>query len=196
MFKHLYLLIVLIGPLSQSTAQAAVELELDSPSGAIKGLPGAAIGWGFTLRNTENYLIVTSADFESATTMGRFTDLISAPDNFFVVGPELGGSNVWVQTYDEGSQTGLGSFTIDPGVATGSVAYGNIVLTYDLFSQSPLNPLFNPDTDTLSNGNVLTANASITAVVPVPAAVWLFGSAMLSLIGFGNRKKCWPYSII
>ncbi|MBY0484005.1 hypothetical protein, partial [Nitrosomonas sp.] len=40
-------------------------------------------------------------------------------------------------------------------------------LTYDLFSRSPLDANFNPDTDTLSNGNVLSATASVT-VSPVP----------------------------
>ena len=189
MFKRIFLLTVLLGLLTQATAQAAISLQLDPPGGAISGLPGATVGWGFSLSNTENYLVVTSADFESATAGGTFTDFISSPDNFFVIGPELAGSNVWAQTYDEARQTGLGSFTIDSTVAPGSVAYGNIVLTYDLFSLSPLNSLFNPDTDTLSNGNILTANASVAAVVPLPAAVWLFGSALLGILGISKRHN-------
>ena len=27
------------------------------------------------------------------------------------------------------------------------------------------------------------------ALVPIPAAVWLFGSGFIGLIGFANRKK-------
>ena len=30
---------------------------------------------------------------------------------------------------------------------------------------------------------------NITAVVPVPAAVWLFGSGLLGLVGIARRKK-------
>ncbi len=34
-----------------------------------------------------------------------------------------------------------------------------------------------------------TVNADAFAPVPVPAAVWLFGSALLGVIGFGRRQK-------
>jgi hypothetical protein len=36
------------------------------------------------------------------------------------------------------------------------------VLNYDLYTRSPLDPEFNPDTDTISNGNVLAANTKVT----------------------------------
>ncbi|WP_415879136.1 VPLPA-CTERM sorting domain-containing protein [Methylomonas sp. TEB] len=85
------------------------------------------------------------------------------------------------------SQTGVGSFRIANNAAQGTV-FGQIVLTYDLFTRSPFNPLFDPDTDTLSNGNVLTANASIKiTTVPLPAAAWLFGAA---LAGLGFIGQC------
>ena len=29
----------------------------------------------------------------------------------------------------------------------------------------------------------------ITTVIPVPAAIWLFGSGLLSLVGMARRKK-------
>ena len=32
-------------------------------------------------------------------------------------------------------------------------------------------------------------NVSVTGVVPVPAAIWLFGSGLLGLVGFARRKK-------
>ena len=188
MLKRLLLLSALVGILFHATAQAATVLQLDPLGGAISGLPGSTIGWGFSLSNTENYLVVTSAAFESATTLGTFTDFISA-SNFFVVGPAPSASTVWAQTFNASTQTGIGSFTINPGAAPGSVANGQIVLSYDLFSRSPLDALFNPDTDTLSNGNLVTANASVTTVVPLPAAVWLFGSALVGLVGFGRRRQ-------
>ena len=194
MFKRVFLLTILLGLLSQATAQAAIVFQLDPSNGALSGLAGSTVGWGFTLSNTENYLVVTSAAFEPATALGTFTDFISKPDNFFVVGPGLGTSTVWAQSFDAAAQTGIGSFAISPGAAPGDVAYGNIVLTYDLFSKNPLNSLFNPDTDTLSNGNMLIANASVEvagAVVPLPASVWLFGSALGALGFFERRRGAW-----
>jgi hypothetical protein len=39
------------------------------------------------------------------------------------------------------------------------------------------------------NGNVLSSDIINTAVVPVPAAVWLFGSGLLGMAGIARRKK-------
>ncbi len=190
MFNQAYLLVVMLGLLSHGTTQAAVTLQLNPASGNISGLPGATVGWGFSLSNTENYLVVTGATFDSATSsLGTFTDYISAPENFFVVGPGLGASTTWAQSFDANTPTGIGSFAISPNAALGSSAYGEIVLNYDLFSRSPFDPNFNPDIDTLSNGNVLTANASVsTTIVPLPAAFWLFISA-LGVAGVSERRN-------
>lgn len=191
MLKRLLMLSALLGIFFYSTTQAATALQLDPLGGAISGLPGSTIGWGFNLSNSENYLVVTSAVFEPATALGTFTDFISA-SNFFVVGPAPNASTVWAQSFNAVTQTGIGSFAIDAGAAGGSVASGQIVLTYDLFSRSPLDALFNPDTDTLSNGNLLTAQASVGVtgtVVPLPGAVWLFGSALAGLVSFARRRQ-------
>ena len=41
-----------------------------------------------------------------------------------------------------------------------------------------------------SAGNVIVFvdDVSVTAVVPVPAAVWLLGSGLIGLTGMGRRK--------
>jgi hypothetical protein len=168
MLKRLLFLGALVGSLFGSAAQATTTLTLAPSNGAIAGRPNSAIGWGFNLLNDENFLVVTSASFETAATWGSFTDFISA-SNFFVVGPAPSGSTVWAQKFDAATQTGIGSFVIDKGTPKGSVATGSIVLSYDLFSRSPLDENFNPDTDTLSNGNLLSAAASVTVAVPEPA---------------------------
>ncbi|MDX8128204.1 VPLPA-CTERM sorting domain-containing protein [Methylomonas sp. LW13] len=186
MIKQLILLASLLCILPSS--QAATSLQLEPTNGLIEGDAGDTVGWGFLLTNTQNYLVVTGAEFQSSTSPGIFTDFISAPENFFVVGPGFGASTVWGQTFDAASQTGVGSFKIADNAAQGTV-FGQIVLTYDLFTRSPFNPLFDPDTDTLSNGNVLTANASINiTTVPLPAAAWLFGAALAGLGFIGQRR--------
>lgn len=188
MLKRLLLLSAVLSVLFSTATQAATVLQLDPLGGAISGLPGSTIGWGFNLSNDQNYLVVTSAAFAPATALGTFTDFISA-SNFFVVGPAPNANPVWAQSFDAATQTGIGSFTLGAGAAPGSVVSGQIVLTYDLFTRSPLDALFNPDTDTLSNGNLLTANASVVTVVPLPAAVWLLGSAVVGLVGFARRRQ-------
>ncbi|OQW75498.1 MAG: hypothetical protein BVN35_07490 [Proteobacteria bacterium ST_bin11] len=171
------------------TSQASTSLQLEPTTGLIEGEPGDTVGWGFLLTNTENFLVVTGAEFQSSTTHGTFTDFISAPENFFVVGSGTGASSAWGQTFDFANQTGIGSFRIASDAAQGTI-FGQIVLTYDLFARSPFNPLFDPDTDTLANGNFLTANAFIKInTVPIPPAVWLFGSALAGLGLIGKRRR-------
>lgn len=178
MFKKVILLVALLALYFNNAAQAAVSFELDPSDGAITGAPGTTVGWGFTLTNTENFLVVTSSAFEPSAPLGTFTDFISAPDNFFVIGPAPAASNSWSQVFNATTKTGLGSFTFSPTTLPDTVAYGDIVISYDLFSRSPLDPNFNPDTDTLSNGNELTAFASVSTV-PSPGAFWLFGSVLI-----------------
>lgn len=188
MIKRLFLsIIILTSSVFYSIGQAATLLQPTPLDGVLYGEPGSTIGWGFMLSNDANYLVVTSATFESITSLGTFTDFISA-SNFFVVGPSPTASTTWSQSFDESLQTGIGAFTIDPGATIGSIANGQITLSYDLFSRSPLDSLFNPDTDTLSNGNLLMADASI-AVVPLPVSALLFSSGLLGLFGLSTRKQ-------
>jgi len=42
---------------------------------------------------------------------------------------------------------------------------------------------------TFVNGAVLSIDATPTTVIPVPAAIWLFGSGLLGLIGIARRKN-------
>ena len=76
-------------------------LTLSPANGALLGLPGETVGWGFTISNPDpNYLVITGADFCTTTvvggitfcdqfadtSLGAFTDYI-AQFNFIVAGP-------------------------------------------------------------------------------------------------------------
>lgn len=39
------------------------------------------------------------------------------------------------------------------------------------------------------NCNAATSHISVYGVVPIPAAVWLFGSGLLGLVGVARRKR-------
>lgn len=184
MIKRVLKSMALASALFCAMSQAAPILTLDPPGGAISGAPGATVGWGFTLTNTTDYLVVSSASFTPATPLGTFTDFSAF--NFFVVGPAPESTSV-SQVFDAPSQTGIGSFAIGAGALVGAVASGQIVLSYDLYSVSPNNPLFNPDTDTLSNGNTLAVNASVT-VVPEPEGLLLLAAGLIVLYGAHRRR--------
>ena len=53
------------------------------------------------------------------------------------------------------------------------------------------NDVGNPNSFYASNGisYIVSSNAASFAPVPVPAAVWLFGSAFMALVGIGKRKQ-------
>ncbi len=166
---------------------AATSLQLEPANGSIVGKAGDTVGWGFVLVNTQNYLVVTGAEFQTSAHSGEFTDFISAPNNFFVVGSGFGGSSVWAQSFDEATKSGIGSFTIATDASPGSI-FGRLVLSYDLFSRSPADPLFDPDLDTLANGELLTASAVVTVNAgPLPGGGWLFGAA--SAVWGANRRR-------
>lgn len=170
-------LLAVCGPVS-----ATVLLELEPADGIVIGVPGETVGWGFTLSNDADYLVLTSASFDAPIGSGTFTDYTGLA-SFFVVGPAPE-SPVVSQAFDAFLPTGLGSFAISPDVARGSWLGSTIIVTYDLFSVSPNDPNFNPDTDTLSVGNVLTADASVK--VPEPETLWLF---MAGLFGLKRLSK-------
>jgi hypothetical protein len=181
-----------------ASAQAVPLLTLMPITGAISGAPGDTIGWGFTISNDTDYLTVTSAQFCldpvvtpacTPPTIGTFTDFISQ-FNFVVVGPAPESTMV-SQSFDATAHTGIGSFTIDTGASAGSTNIGEIVLTYDLFSRSPNDPDFNPDTDTIETNQFLTANASVTVLAPEPATWLLLGSTLagLGVVRVRRRKR-------
>lgn len=64
------------------------------------------------------------------------------------------------------------------GTWTGNVVnYGNVGAAWAAFDGTPYTEKFN-----------VTLNGT-AAVVPIPAAVWLFGSGLLGLVGVARRKK-------
>ena len=161
-----------------------VTLTLIPANGMISGRPGQTVGWGFTLTNDTDYLLVTAADFCSDVNCfnhpsdGSFTDFI-AQFNFIVVGPPPEKSTV-SQPFNASLLTGVGSFLVSPSATPGELIAGLIVLTYDLYSVSPNDPNFNPNIDTISTGNLISTDAEVkVSTIPEP------GTLLLLLSGLG-----------
>jgi hypothetical protein len=166
--------------------QAAPILQLIPPGGALTGAPGQLLGWGFTLVNTSDYLVVTSADYVTATPLGTFTDFISG-FNFIVAGPAPASPTV-SQPFDLLSFTGIGSYLIDPGAVAGALSTGVIHLTYDLYSVSPNDPSFDPGTDLRFGGLTLDADASVQVNLTPEPASWILMAAPLVGLAIGRRR--------
>ena len=186
-------LLLLAGLLTPLLAQAAAVLTLLPATGSIQAMRGSVVGWGFTISNPDaNFLAVTSANFCKTTVVagitvcdqfpdpsfGVFTDFI-AQFNFIVAGPAPE-SPIVSQVFNQSLQTGIGSFAFAPAAPFGTFS-GQILLTYDLYSRSPNDPLFNPEVDVITNGNTLTANAAVSAI-PEPGTILLVACGAAALV--------------
>jgi hypothetical protein len=105
-------------------------------------------------------------------------------------------------SFDLGSESGTfaGDFSVGGGLLTGTFTgldvTGNFDGTYD-FESASLTYTSGSLATGLAGGSIVGASfdggrviAKIgeVAVVPVPAAVWLFGSGLLGLVGVARRK--------
>jgi MYXO-CTERM domain-containing protein len=177
---------IVLGTVGASALMAG-PLLTPSPGGALSGLPGSTVGWGFTLTNDVNWIEVVQAQFCLDVPLGnpcfdaspQFIDIISSPPNDVIVGPSGSAS----QPYAPLSFMGLGSFIIDPGATLGSSVVGNILLTYNEFDGDP-----NQGGNQIGFNEAISASASVTAAasaVPEPAT---WGLAAIALAGLGARR--------
>jgi hypothetical protein len=181
-----------------SYCDSSPTLALDPVGGALSGAAGTTVGWGFTITtNSENFLLVTSSDFctgamssPCSNSLGIYTDFIGS-DQFIVVGPAPESSSV-SQAFDLLALTGVGSFAINAGAFAGETVDGQIILTYDLFSQDPNDPNFDPLTSTLVVGGLLTADASVTvpvSAIPEPGTFGLLGIGLSAMAVIKIKRK-------
>jgi len=168
--------------LSVLRLHAAPVLNLN-PSSEISGTPGQSVGWGFTITNDTDYLVVESFGFQgSSTSLGTFTDF--SQYNFIDVGPAPDESPTETQLFSLTSRTGIGSFQISPSAQPG-ITTGAITMTYDLYSSDPVINGGTPigPSITLSVPASIVVNA---APVPEPSTFGLL--LLLCIYGFWH----WP----
>ena len=148
-----------------------------SNNGVISGDPGTTTGWGFTLTNTLNYVVIDASEFDITQNAGdgSYTDIIGP--NFLIVGTGIYAATPITQAFNGSVPTGMGSFAILPSAMSGDVVLGTITLTYDVYSVSPNDPSFDPFTDTLATGLQISAGAQVD-VVPEPGSLLLLLTAM------------------
>jgi hypothetical protein len=154
-----------------------------SNGGAISGIPGSTPGWGFTLTNDLNYVVITDSEFDITQNAGdgSYTDIV-ASNYFLVVGTGSYASTPIVQVFDAIVPSGVGSFAISPSATIGDLVLGSITLTYDVYSVSPNDPSFDPFTDTLANGLQISAGAKVdVTATPEPGSLLL----LLTATGLG-----------
>lgn len=165
----------------------ALTITLDSP--ILYGLPGDAVGWGFTASRISGFAVISSVTYQQTLTTGIFEDL--AAPLFQVIGPAPFAFPILVSPYDPVLRTGLGEYRINSFEIVGSQAEGDLVITYDVYSESPNNPIFDPVLHTVSSGNVTTLPAVVVvgSEVPEPATGIVAGLLLCGLAALRRRHQ-------
>ena len=165
--------------------QGAPILQLNPSGGLIAGSPGATIGWGFTLTNSSDYLVVTGSSFTPPSLYGVYQDYIGTY-NLLVVGPSPE-SPVVSQSFSSTFLSGVGAFTINSTAPFGAAVTGDLVVHYSLFSQDPNTPNFDPITSLLVTDASISQPTAVD-VVPEPCSLFLLLTAA-SVTAASKAKK-------
>jgi hypothetical protein len=184
--KRLLMLIALFSALT-GVVQAGPILGLIPANGIISGTPGSTVGWGFTLSNDLGFIVPSLVVFcEGAfnpgctNTYGTFTDF-AAQFQTNVVGTTV------VQTFNNATHQGIGSFAINANAPAGAKDIGTIFLVYDTFTCDITNPSCNPVQTGFSQLLSASAEVDVTAsAVPEPTtlSMTVLGAVALMIHAF------------
>ncbi len=172
-------------------AQAGpLSLTLLPTSGTIGGGPGTVVGWGFTITNSasSDWVVLTGSDFTGSPVFGSYVDylsLVNAP--LYVAGPSPESSTIsrpWNSSANP--PLGLGEFDINSTALPGAIIVGSIQVDYDVFSQDPNNPNFDPGSFVTSG--TVSASAQV-GVTPEPASLLTMSTALVPLAFLGLRRS-------
>ena len=148
--------------------------------------------------NTIGYLSLkdTVASYNSAWSVASgesFIDMVEGGHSGFLTYNTI--TNTW-ESPVSGDLTVINNFgsnngsELDFGYLSGSIEWANGSVMSDLtLNLSPLQDSFTFDGAADGIGNPFVVYGHAVSSVPVPAAVWLFGSGLLGLVGVARRKK-------
>jgi hypothetical protein len=181
--------------LSSAALAGTASFEFDPFGGNLSGTPGSTVGWGFTISDSVDYVLLdntgfcgpgisNSADIPCSNGPdGTYTDFTSS--NFVVVGPSPETTPL-TENFSASLMTGYGSFTINNTTPVGTVITDDLYVVYDLYSGDPASG------GTLeSSGNLASLSASITVESdsPEPGTMLPAGLAIASLLLWRIRRS-------
>ena len=117
-----------------------------------------------------NFQLGVVVDSETATVQNSFTQSLNDIGFFLNIGG-AGGTNLFSDA------------SLNPGGADVFLAQQDTInpLSWLMIFNAPINGVVGP-----ASFNLITP---LVSAVPVPAALWLFGTALIGLVGFGKRRK-------
>jgi hypothetical protein len=177
------LFVALLTALAMTAAHAVPVLTLiPSSAGA---MAGGVTGWGYDITNPDplNFVVLNDSFVTgglSTGVSGHYVDYIAM--NFIVIGPN---GDTGPVAFNSSTKAGVGEFDFLAVVPPHTQVNGTINIDYDVFSQNPNDPNFDPG----SFVGAGTFSASAQAVVtPEPGSGVLVGVSLL-VVGLAIRRR-------
>jgi hypothetical protein len=165
---------------------AGAILTIDPAIGPVTNLPGAYVGWGFTLTPEQDLTIsvIGSLIYDNNPSLGHYIDLIGVEG-----GPNAGllasTDQPWTESFSYNPSTfagtGLGAFLLSTSAALGDTDSGYIHVEYEMYSESARCPGCYLGTEGLDVPFSITVGAP-SSVAPEPGTfLFMAGAACLAL---------------
>jgi hypothetical protein len=182
-------------------------------NGVVTGAPGDTVGWDFTIVNNSAYwMVITGVQTfgetlplgsGSASSFQDYAGILGGPDTYnFTIPPPpgLGGpldGGEWLETFSVLNFTGLGAYSIDPGVVPPAQDTGVFLVYYSLYSGEdtsvPGSDLQDNvqlcTADVCSGSNAPTFEIDVENATPEPGTVFLTGAALLAAVVKLRRSR-------
>lgn len=180
---------VITGPVSAATLfQATLSGDQEVPPNSTTASGTASLTLNDAQTRLEINIAINGLDLDGLQTPGDATDDVTGAH---IHNAPAGSNGGVVFGFINPNNDTNGDLVIDP-------VAGTIFSGWDLLEGNGTNTLQNQLTDLLNDG--LYINVHTTAirsgeirgqiqVVPIPAALWLFGSGFLAVVGIARRKK-------
>ena len=153
---------------------------------------------GFQLRNTANQGLAWEGFQRQSMTNGA-SDLMgnAVPGTFFFTMPVVFGQALNLSIYGtvqafSSTQNSYGQTNVSGVDAMGEASFGNTIAWGGIVDLRDANGVAITDFNALSADTGFNYANAYVAAVPVPAAVWLFGSGLLGLVGVARRGRRSP----
>lgn len=152
-------------------------------TGTYSSQPGNILTFSYTSGSVNVYLD-TTPDYNFQTDSG-FTD-----GTVILSGSVVGGTGLVANSFGFGSEQLSVQFTgYDPSVFSTPIASGIAQFNINLNNLGPLTGITSVLGQSVAGGVLADADGRIQlTTVPVPAAVWLFGSGLLGLLAGGKKR--------
>jgi len=165
-----------VGGAQAAMVNFTVTGEVDSAYGTPFGLD---VGFTITVSGTFDDSVISTAPYTV------YFDSANSSSNTMTI---VAGSYTWDQTQDDSYGSGGPNLVLDGSGNFVGINFHALLLDGSAFDSFSSTFAINDDAFNEVNGTWTASTFSMTPV-PVPAAVWLFGSGLLGLVGLARRKK-------